>query len=65
VVNECFSQRYDHHFLYDFPAMEKLLKSAGFAQVQRVSFGESDVCQDLALDDPKYQPESLYVEAIK
>ncbi len=65
VVNDYFRQRYEHHFLYDFPAMEKLLKSAGFAQVQRVSFGESDVFQDLALDDSKYQRESLYVEARK
>jgi predicted SAM-dependent methyltransferase len=65
IVNQYFRQRYEHHFLYDFPAMQKLLKSAGFSNVKRVSFLESESCADLALDHPKYQPESLYVEAVK
>jgi predicted SAM-dependent methyltransferase len=65
IVNQYFRQRYEHHFLYDFTTMEKLLKSAGFSHVTRVSFSESENCAHVALDHPKYQTESLYVEAIK
>jgi predicted SAM-dependent methyltransferase len=63
IVNQYFRQRYEHHFLYDFVSMQKMLRTAGFTEVNHVGFKQSTMCQDLVLDDPKYQLESLYVEA--
>jgi predicted SAM-dependent methyltransferase len=65
IVNQYFRQRYEHHFLYDFPSLEKMLKQAGFAEVTQLTFKQSAMCPDLVLDHPKYQIESLYVEARK
>ena len=65
VVNDYFRQRYEHHFLYDFSSMEKMLRGAGFSEVNNSGFRTSEMCQELVLDDPKYEPESLYVEARK
>jgi len=63
TVNSFFRQRYEHQFLYDWPTMESMLTRAGFAVVQRSAFQQSG-CATMALDDPKYVWESLYVEAI-
>lgn len=65
VVNAYFRQRYEHQFLYDWPTMERMLRSAGFGQVVRASFGRSSFSEPLLLDDEKYAWESLYVEARK
>ena len=64
AVNSCFRQRYEHQFLYDWPTLEQMLRRAGFDEVVRVAFGRTRR-PELALDDPKYEWESLYVEAIK
>jgi predicted SAM-dependent methyltransferase len=63
TVNSYFRQRYEHHFLHDFESMKKLLTSAGFNSVCRSTYEDEDATSDLALDDPKYALESLYVEA--
>ena len=64
AVNSIFRQRYEHQFLYDWPTMEQMLLRAGFYAVGRAAFGRSE-CTALMLDDPKYEWESLYVEAVK
>lgn len=63
VVNSYFRQRYEHQFLYDWPTMKKVLSCAEFGKVERVSFDHGRICQAIALDDKKYEWESLYVEA--
>jgi predicted SAM-dependent methyltransferase len=65
VVNTYFRQRYEHQFLYDWPTMERTLRRAGFNTVARASFGQGQFCRPIALDDKKYEWESLYVEAVK
>lgn len=65
TVNAYFRQRYEHQFLYDWPAMEKMLTGAGYGTVMRATFGLGALCQPVALDDRKYEWESLYVEAMK
>ena len=65
VVNACFRQRYEHQFLYDWLTMEKMLLRAGFDRVARASFGSAVLSPKLVLDTPKYEWESLYVEASK
>ena len=65
IVNLYFSQRYEHQFLYDWATMKKMLLSAGFDEVCRSAFGQKDRLPQLALDDRKYEWESLYVEAVK
>lgn len=63
VVNSYFRQRYEHQFLYDWITLEKLLLRAGFDAAPRTSYGQGIRCQEIVLDDPKYDRESLYVEA--
>jgi predicted SAM-dependent methyltransferase len=65
IVNLYFRQRYEHQFAYDWLTMEKMLLRAGFDAVHRVAFGMSRECAPIVLDDKKYEPESLYVEALK
>jgi hypothetical protein len=65
IVNSFFRQRYEHQFLYDWPTMKKMLLAAGFDEVSRARFGVSVYLQPIALDDAKYELESLYVEALK
>jgi len=38
AINSYFRQRYDHHFLYDWPTMQRMLQRAGFATVVRSSY---------------------------
>jgi predicted SAM-dependent methyltransferase len=64
-VNSYFRQRYDHQFIYDWPLLEKQLRDAGFAQVAQVSFQQAINSKPVVLDDPRYEWESLYVEATK
>lgn len=64
AVNSYFRQRYEHQFLYDWVAMKEMLARSGFQIVSRKCFGEGDR-PDLILDDPKYEWESLYVEAVR
>jgi predicted SAM-dependent methyltransferase len=65
AVNSYFRQRYEHQFLYDWPTMEATLRKAGFSTVTKTDFNKSVLCPDICLDDEKYAPESLYVEAAK
>lgn len=65
IVNSVFRQRYEHQFLYDWPTMKKMLSSAGFREVFRSKYGECLQSLSIVIDDPKYQWESLYVEAVK
>jgi predicted SAM-dependent methyltransferase len=44
IVNQYFRQRYEHHFLYDFASMEKMLKQAGFTDVKHLTFKQSVMC---------------------
>ena len=61
AVNSYFRQRYEHQFLYDWETMAKMLKRAGFGEVQRSAYGAS--AHPLAIDGASYEWESLYVEA--
>jgi predicted SAM-dependent methyltransferase len=65
-INSYFRQRYEHQFLYDWKCLCAMLERAGFlgsVTRRRFRFG---ACAELAsLDDIKYEPESLYAEAIK
>jgi predicted SAM-dependent methyltransferase len=65
IVNLYFRQRYEHQFAYDWTTMEKMLLRAGFGLVNRTAFSKSARCSTVVLDDPKYEWESLYVEAVK
>ena len=63
AVNALYRQRYEHQFIYDWPTIVLMLQRAGFDVVTRSEFGHGEL-PDLILDDPKYEWESLYVEAI-
>jgi predicted SAM-dependent methyltransferase len=63
TVNAYFRQRYEHQFMYDWPTLDQSLRRAGFADVVRSRFREPGGCSRLRIDDPKYERESLYVEA--
>lgn len=64
IVNHVFHQRGEHCFGWDFAAMERALRRAGFARVVRQRFGES-VDPAVAVDQPNHAPYSLYVDAVK
>jgi predicted SAM-dependent methyltransferase len=64
VLNAVFRQYFEHKYAYDFPTLELSLKRAGFADIQRQTFGKS-VLRDLCIDNPDRISESLYVEAVK
>lgn len=63
IVNSVFRQRYEHQFLYDWATIEQMLKRSGFNKILRAKFSDCYLPQ-LALDDPKYEWESLYVDAL-
>lgn len=65
AVNSYFRQNYEHQFLYDHETLSKMLIDAGFAKVNRLAFATSSSGMPIAIDDPKYKWESLYVEAVK
>jgi predicted SAM-dependent methyltransferase len=64
VINTYFRQRYEHQFLYDWATLRQVLSRAGFSGISRSAFGQS-LRQAIALDDRKYEWESLYVEALR
>jgi len=64
ILNHVFRQDGEHKFGYDFPALEKILLTAGFSNILQQKFGEST--SELLMNDlPNHRPYSLYVEAIK
>jgi predicted SAM-dependent methyltransferase len=63
MVNSYFRQRYEHQFMYDWATLANVLLRAGFTDVVRSRFREPGGCSRLRIDDPKYERESLYVEA--
>src|SRR5262249_59165744 len=64
AINSYFRQRYDHHFLYDWPTMQRMLQRAGFVTVVRTSYKVGQLSKEIVLDAPPYECESLYVEAM-
>jgi predicted SAM-dependent methyltransferase len=62
VVNLYAYQRYEHQCLYDWPLMRRTLADVGFSDISRSRYRES-ANPSLAIDDAKYEWESLYVEA--
>ena len=62
IINMYAYQRYEHQCLYDFELLQRSLFEAGFHDVVRCRLGES-ADSNLAVDDPGYAWESLYVEA--
>jgi predicted SAM-dependent methyltransferase len=64
IINSYFHQRYEHQFLYDWMTLEAMLRRAGFHEIMRTSFGSAARCSAIVLDAPKYEWESLYVEAL-
>jgi predicted SAM-dependent methyltransferase len=64
VVNMYAYQRYEHQCLYDWALMRRTLADAGFAEItcRRYLEGANPA---LAIDDAKYEWESLYVEGSK
>ncbi len=61
VVNQYAYQRYEHQCLYDWELMRRTLADAGFTDITHRCYRES-ADPALAIDDPKYEWESLYVE---
>jgi predicted SAM-dependent methyltransferase len=64
AINSYFRQRYDHHFLYDWPTMQRMLQRAGFVTVVRSGYKVGQLSKEIVLDAPPYECESLYVEAM-
>ncbi|MBA3831445.1 MAG: methyltransferase domain-containing protein [Chthoniobacterales bacterium] len=62
VVNLYAYQRYEHQCLYDWPLMQHTFADAGFTDITLCSF-RAGAHAALTIDDPKYEWESLYVEA--
>lgn len=66
AVNAWFYQRYEHQTIYDSAYLSYALLQANFTTAQKEEFQTSHHIQhDLLLDDPKYQWESLYMDARK
>jgi predicted SAM-dependent methyltransferase len=54
AINSYFRQRYDHHFLYDWPTMQRMLQRAGFVTVVRTSYKVGQLSKEIVLDAPPY-----------
>lgn len=63
AVNSYFRQRYEHRLIYDLELLTALLAKLGYERAGRVSFRIGSVAEMSAMDDVKYEQESLYVEA--
>ena len=63
VINTHFRQGGQHRFSYDFETLRLLLQRSGFREIQERSYQDSRL-EELAIDAPWHQTESLYVEAI-
>lgn len=57
LVNQLF-RRFGHHYIYDFETMAKMLKDAGFVNIQRRSFNPE-------IDSEHRREWTLYVDAYK
>jgi predicted SAM-dependent methyltransferase len=64
VINHVFHQWHEHRWAYDFETLTHRLNRAGFARVERSSYGVSR-CPPLAADRDVHAPYSLYVEAVR
>jgi hypothetical protein len=64
ILNHVFQQDGEHLFGYDFETLAWLLRRVGFADVQRMRYGES-LDPDLAIDRLEHAKYSLYVDARK
>jgi len=64
VVNAHFRQGGQHRFSYDFETLHLLLQRCGFEDILERSYQESRL-EELAIDAPWHETESLYVEAIR
>jgi predicted SAM-dependent methyltransferase len=64
LVNHIFHQWHEHRWGYDFETMAHRLRAAGFREVHRREFGESDDPM-LRSDREQHRPYSLYADAVK
>ncbi len=64
ILNHIFHQDGEHQFAYDFETLSFALGRAGFSEVVRQKYGESEDLE-LAIDMPKHSAYSLYVDARK
>jgi predicted SAM-dependent methyltransferase len=64
VVNHVFHQWQEHRWAYDFETLAHRLRIAGFSRIERMSYQQS-LDSELAQDQEKHAPYSLYVEAVK
>lgn len=63
-INAVFRQGTEHKFAYDAETLIRLLRKAGFENVEQKPYGvSSDIA--MAPDTPQRQLESLYVEGLK
>jgi predicted SAM-dependent methyltransferase len=66
AVNTWFYQRYEHQCIYDADYLTDMLLQAGYSNAKEASYQHAVLATpELLLDDPKYNWESLYVEAAK
>ena len=64
AMNLYFRQGHEHLCLHDAQLLTNQLQAAGYAGVVRTAFG-CGVMADIVIDDPHYEWESLYLEAVK
>jgi len=64
LINEVFRQSGEHKFAWDFETMKVSLIKAGFTDIYKMSYNQSNDLR-LVIDQAVRQSESLYVEAIK
>jgi len=66
AVNAWFYQRYEHQCIYDAAYLSGMLVGVGYKEARESTYCQSAFGKiELELDDPKYEWESLIVEAIK
>jgi predicted SAM-dependent methyltransferase len=63
AINSYFRQRYEHQCTYDFELMRHVLTQTGFNVITQEKYRTGRGPEALRIDDPKYEWESLYVEA--
>jgi predicted SAM-dependent methyltransferase len=64
AINHVFHQSGEHRWAYDFETISCRLRSAGFEQVEKMSYQRS-LDLELAQDRENHAPYSLYVDAVK
>jgi predicted SAM-dependent methyltransferase len=64
ILNHTFRQNGEHKFGYDFETLRKTVSVAGFARIEKMSWGRS---LDHSLEDDleNHRPYSLYVDCVK